>query len=189
MRVAYPTTPAQYFHLLRRQALAVPVRPLVVMTPKSLLRHPEATSLVSELVQGRFQSVMDDSRAPGDANEVRRVVLCSGKVYYDLSLAPERKELRHLAIVRLEELYPFPEEELSQVLGRYPNVEEVVWAQEEPMNMGALAYIGARIRSVVSRGIALRHVARPERASPAEGRTKRHRMFQDRIVSDALGLA
>jgi 2-oxoglutarate dehydrogenase E1 component len=188
MRVAYPTTPAQYFHLLRRQALAEPLRPLVVMTPKSLLRHPEATSLVSELSEGRFRSVMDDTRAPGDSSEVRRVVLCSGKVYYDLSLAPERKDLRHLAIVRLEELYPFPEEELGQVLARYPNVEEVVWAQEEPVNMGALAYIGARIRTVVPREIALRHVARPERASPAEGRTKRHRMFQDRIVSDALGL-
>jgi 2-oxoglutarate dehydrogenase E1 component len=158
------------------------------MTPKSLLRHPEATSLVSELAEGTFQPVMDDTRRPGRPDDVRRVILCSGKVYYDLSLAPERKDLGHVAVVRLEELYPFPEDELSGVLAGYPNVEEVVWAQEEPMNMGALAYIGARIRSVVSREIALRHVARPERASPAEGRTKRHRTFQDRIVSDALGL-
>ena len=189
MRVAYPTTPAQYFHLLRRQALTVPLRPLIVMTPKSLLRHPEATSLVSELVDGRFQSVLDDTRLAGDPSEVRRVVLCSGKVYYDLSLAPERKDLGHVAVVRLEGLYPFPDGELGGVLAGYPNVEEVVWAQEEPMNMGALGYVGARIRSVVPREIALRHVARPERASPAEGRTKRHRTFQEQIVRDALGLS
>jgi 2-oxoglutarate dehydrogenase E1 component len=189
IRVAYPTTPAQYFHLLRRQALAVPLRPLVVMTPKSLLRHPEATSLVSELMEGWFQPVLDDTRLPGDPAEVRRVILCSGKVYYDLSLAPQRKDLRHIAVVRLEEIYPFPEAELGRVLARYANVEEVVWAQEEPMNMGALAFIGAHIRSVVPREIALRHVARPERASPAEGRTKNHRRFQDHIIGDALGLA
>ena len=117
------------------------------------------------------------------------MVLCSGKVYYDVSLVPDRKGLRNVAVVRLEELYPFPENELTGVLARYPNVEEVVWTQEEPMNMGALAYIGARIRQVVSRDIALKHVSRPERASPAEGRTKRHRMFQEQIVRDALGLA
>jgi 2-oxoglutarate dehydrogenase E1 component len=189
LRVAYPTTPAQYFHLLRRQALGATQRPLVVMTPKSLLRHPAATSRVEELAEGRFRPVLRDAHAPGGPADVRRLILCSGKLYYDLSLAPERADLDRIAIGRVEELYPFPADELRELVGSYEGLEEVLWAQEEPMNMGALGYIGPRLRSVVPREIPLRHVARPERASPAEGKHKKHRRAQERIVRDVLDLS
>ena len=187
MRVAYPTTPAQYFHLLRRQGLGVPKRPLVVMTPKSLLRHPRATSPVEELTRGGFQPVLADPVVESE-EEVTRLVLCSGKVYYDLLTAEGRDELEHVAVGRIEELYPFPASELEALVARYPNLEEVVWTQEEPRNMGALLYIGPRLRSAVPREIPLRHVSRPERASPAEGRARSHEAKQKKIVAEALGL-
>ncbi|MEX2527691.1 MAG: 2-oxoglutarate dehydrogenase E1 component [Gemmatimonadota bacterium] len=189
LRVAYPTTPAQYFHLLRRQALASPARPLVVMTPKSLLRHPMASSPVSELTRGSFRRLLPDPRIRERESEVRRLVLCSGKLYYDL-LATAQKEdgAQGVALGRVEELYPFPAEELEVHVGRLSALEEVIWAQEEPRNMGALSYIGPRLRAVVPRNIPLRYVARPERSSPAEGRAKAHAAEQDRLVREALGL-
>ncbi len=187
MRVAYPTTPAQYFHLLRRQAHADRERPLVVMTPKSLLRHPRATSPVSDLTEGSFRTVLDDpTREEGAEEEVRRLVLCSGKLYYDLEGSDLREETADTAVARVEELYPFPAEALERIVGRFPSLDEVIWAQEEPRNMGALAYIGPRLRSVVPRKIRMRHVSRPDRASPAEGSAKVHRMTQERIVREAL---
>jgi 2-oxoglutarate dehydrogenase E1 component len=186
IRVAYPSTPAQYFHLLRRQALGEPRRPLVVMTPKSLLRHPRASSRVSELVDGAFQPVLSDETAEGREGEVTRLILCSGKVYYDLVTAEGRGELTNLAICRLEQLYPFPAERLEEVVGRYPDLEEVVWTQEEPRNMGALTYVGPRLRAAIPRTIPLRYVARPERASPAEGRARSHEAKQAKLVRDAL---
>ncbi len=189
LRVMYPTTPAQYFHLLRRQALGSPVRPMVIMTPKSLLRHPRATSIVSELVHGQFQPVLPDPDPPGEIGEVTRLVLCSGKIYYDLASVEERKDLGHVAIGRIERLYSFPEDELRQFVELHSTLEEVVWAQEEPQNMGALGYIGPRLRSAIPREIPLRHVARSARASPAEGRHRRHRASQERIVREALGLS
>ncbi len=188
MHVAYPTTPAQYFHLLRRQALGTPALPMVIMTPKSLLRHPRANSLVGELVESGFEAVLPDSEAPGRHEEITRLVLCSGKVYYDLSTAPGRGELTHVSIGRIEQLYAFPSEEVGKLVGDYPNLEEVVWAQEEPLNMGALGYIGPQLRRVIPREISLRPVARPERASPAEGRHRNHKSEQERIIRDALGL-
>jgi 2-oxoglutarate dehydrogenase E1 component len=188
MRVAYPTTPAQYFHLLRRQALATPKRPLVVMTPKSLLRHPRAASAVRELVDGTFRPVLADPTVSGREGEVTRLLLCSGKVYYDLLTHEKRGELAHIAVGRVEELYPFPSRPLEELVTRYPNVTEVVWVQEEPRNMGALTYIGPLLRGVVPRKIPLRHVSRSERASPAEGRAKSHEAKQARIVREALGL-
>ena len=189
MRVTYPTTPAQYFHLLRRQALGTPARPMVIMTPKSLLRHPRATSPLSEFVEGSFRPVLPDAEAMGEAHEVTRLVLCSGKLYYDLVGEEGRRELGHVTIARIEQLYGFPEDELQQLVDGYPNLEEVVWAQEEPRNMGALGYVGPRLRSVVPREIPLRHVARPERASPAEGRHRNHRTTQDQIIREALGIS
>jgi len=186
MRVAYPTTPAQYFHLLRRQALGVPRRPLVVMTPKSLLRHPRATSPVSELIEGGFQPVLADPVTETRDEEITRLVLCSGKVYYDLLTSEGRDELTHVSVARLEELYPFPAGELEELVGRYPNLEEVVWTQEEPRNMGGLTFVGPRLRAAVPRSIPLRYVARPERASPAEGRASAHEAKQGKIVRDTL---
>ena len=189
MRVAYPTTPAQYFHLLRRQALSAQARPLVVMTPKSLLRHPRATSTLEELATGTFNRVLPDSAAAARVEEITRLVLCSGKIYYDLETHPKRGDQIHVALARVEELYPFPKEELESLVASFPKLEEIVWVQEEPMNQGALSYIGPRLRGVVPRKIPLRYVARPDRASPAEGKTKDHTAEQNRIVEEALGVS
>ena len=188
MRVVYPSTPAQYFHMLRRQAHARPERPLIVMTPKSLLRLPAASSSVAELVNGRFHPVLDDPDTEGRRDEITRLVLCSGKVYYDIQSGEGREAVTSVAVGRVEQLYPFPADDVAEVVARYPNLREVVWVQEEPRNMGALTYIGPRLRGAVPREIALRHVSRPERASPAEGKPKAHREEQARIVAEALGL-
>jgi 2-oxoglutarate dehydrogenase E1 component len=187
MRLTYPTTPAQYFHLLRRQALRRPERPMIVMTPKSLLRLPEASSTVAELTEGGFRHVIADPTVEEPA-EVTRLVLCSGKVYYDLQSHARRKDAPHVAVGRLELLYPFPGPALEEMIALYPKLQEVVWAQEEPRNMGALTFIGPRLRAVVPRKVALSHASRPERASPAEGKASRHGKQQDALVLDALGL-
>ena len=189
MRVVYPTTPAQYFHLLRLQAFSEPERPLIVMSPKSLLRHPKATSPVRDLAEGGFRKVIDDPaiEGPEDAELVRRLVLCSGKVYYDLTGAEERAEAKDAAVVRVESLYPFPDEEIRALEDRYPNLETVIWTQEEPMNMGALTYMLPRLQDVLPDGVRLRHLSRPERASPAEGSPRNHAKAQRHIVAKALG--
>ena len=189
MRVASPTTPAQYFHLLRRQALYPEARPLVVLTPKSLLRHPRATSPLADLAEGEFYPVLGDPAADARFNEITRLVLCTGKVYYDLETHPEREAMKHVAVARLEQLYPFPGEALEALVGSYPGLEEIVWVQEEPMNQGALTFIGPRLRSVVPRRLPMHHVARPGRASPAEGKNKDHMKEQKRIVEEGLGVA
>jgi 2-oxoglutarate dehydrogenase E1 component len=185
MRVVSPTTPAQYYHLLRRQAHVRPERPLVVMTPKSLLRHPKATSTVSDLVDGSFQLVLDDPSV-AEAEAVTRLLLCSGKLYYDLAGSELREDRPDVAVVRVEELYPFPGTEVEELLARYPSVREVVWSQEEPRNMGALSYVGPRLRAVVPRELKLSHVARPERASPAEGKHIDHVVEQARVIRESL---
>jgi len=179
MRVTYPTTPAQYFHMLRRQALRRPERPMIVMTPKSLLRHPKATSTMSELTEGGFKHVLD---------QITRLVLCSGKVYYDIQGHSRRAGLPHVAVARVELLYPFPTEALTALLGRFPNLKEVVWAQEEPRNMGGLTFVGPRLRAVVPRKIPLAYAARPERASPAEGKASNHAAAQEAVILEALGI-
>jgi len=186
MRVAYPTTPAQYFHLLRRQARAKPERPLVVMTPKSLLRLPAASSEARELAEGRFQPVLDDPTAAERRAQVRRLLLCAGKIYYDLQGHELRDETHHVAVGRIEELYPFPNAALEALVTGYPKLQEVVWVQEEPRNMGALTFVGPRLRAVAPRQLPLRYVARPERASTAEGKSSAHVKEQDRIVREAL---
>ena len=188
IRVAYATTPAQYFHLLRRQALSPVVRPLVVMTPKSLLRHPRATSPLAELAEGEFYPVLGDPSADARYEEITRLVLCTGKIYYDLEMFPDREAQTHVAVARVEELYPFPGEAIEALVGSFPKLQEIAWVQEEPMNQGALSYIGPRLRSVVPRKIPLRHVARPDRASPAEGKNKDHVKEQKRIVEEGLGM-
>jgi 2-oxoglutarate dehydrogenase E1 component len=187
MRVVYPTTPAQHFHLLRRQALWRPSRPMIVMTPKSLLRLPAASSTTADLVDGRFRPVLDDPSVDS-RDSIRRLVLCTGKVYYDLQGHRRRDEAEGVAVARIEELYPFPTGDLEELVGSFPGLTEVVWAQEEPRNMGALTFVGPRLRAVVPREIPLRYVARPERASPAEGKASDHAREQQRIVLESLGL-
>ena len=189
MKVAYPSTPAQYFHLLRRQALCPQPRPLILLTPKSLLRHPRATSARSELSDAAFRPVLDDPSVFGRQEQVTRLVLCSGKVYYDLITHPDRDSLSHVAVARVEELYPFPAVELEELVSSFPRLERVIWAQEEPTNQGALSYIGPRLRTVVPRKVPLKPVARPDRASPSEGKASDHLKEQRRIVEEALGLA
>ncbi|MDP2959776.1 MAG: hypothetical protein Q8N53_25455, partial [Longimicrobiales bacterium] len=187
MRVTHPTTPAQFFHLLRRQALRRPERPMVVMTPKSLLRHPMATSTVQEFTSGTFRHVLDDPTVP-DPESIERLVLCSGKVFYDIQGHARRAEAATTAVARLELLYPFPAEALTEVVDRYRNLKEVVWSQEEPRNMGGLTFVGPRLRAVVPRKLPLAYVARPDRASPAEGKLKDHGVQQEKLVLEALGL-
>ncbi len=187
LRVANCTTAAQYFHLLRRQAalLKIAPRPLIVLTPKSLLRHPKAASPLVDLAQGAFMPVLDDLAALERATEITRLILCSGKVYVDLITSPQWEQSRHVAIVRLEQLYPFPEEELRQVIERYRDAHEVVWVQEEPKNMGAWAFVAPRLLPLLGERT-LRYIGRPERASPAEGLAELHEQEQARIVSEAF---
>ena len=185
IRVVYPTTPAQYFHLLRRQARHADLRPLVVMTPKSLLRLPQAASSLAELTRGAFASVLDDP-AVASPDAVRRVILCSGKLYYDLVTSPQRAQQADLAIVRCERLYPFPTDDLGTVLARYPGVERVAWVQEEPRNMGARKFVLPKIRHLVPFRIPLGDISRPERSRPAEGYPAAHHVEQARIVREAL---
>jgi 2-oxoglutarate dehydrogenase E1 component len=187
IRVANCTTPAQYFHLLRRQARHAELRPLIVFTPKSLLRLPAATSRLEELARGRFHPVLDDDAAAGRRERVTRLVLCSGKVYYDLLAASARGAAEHAAIARVELLYPFPAVELADLAARYPNLAEVVWVQEEPRNMGARKFLVPKIRDLVGPAVTMREVSRPERASPAEGYPAAHAAEQARIVAQAFG--
>jgi 2-oxoglutarate dehydrogenase E1 component len=189
IRVVYPTTPAQYFHLLRRQARHADARPLVVMTPKSLLRLPAAASRPSELASGAFRSVLDDQRFadhPKAAAKVRRLLLCSGKIYYDLIGSDLFADARDVAVVRVERLYPFPAEELQPVLDRYSKIESFAWVQEEPRNMGARKFVLPRLRHLVPYHIPLGDISRPERSRPAEGYPTAHAVEQARIVREGL---
>ncbi|MGH2357041.1 MAG: multifunctional oxoglutarate decarboxylase/oxoglutarate dehydrogenase thiamine pyrophosphate-binding subunit/dihydrolipoyllysine-residue succinyltransferase subunit, partial [Candidatus Limnocylindria bacterium] len=189
IRVIYPTTPAQYFHLLRRQARHQAMRPMVVMSPKSLLRLPQALSRLSDLTDGAFSSVLDDPRFATDdaaAGTVRRLIVCSGKIYYDLALSELRDAAADVAIVRAERLYPFPREELGAVIERYPNIESFAWVQEEPRNMGARKFVLPQLRHLVPYQIPLGDVSRPERSRPAEGYPSAHQAEQARIVREAL---
>ncbi len=186
IRVANCSTPAQYFHLLRRQARHPEMRPLIVMTPKSLLRHPEASSRPSELTAGRFHPVLDDAGLPGGTDDVTRLVLCSGKIFYEVIASERRAAARHVAIARIELLYPFPEGHVVTLLQRYPNVREVVWLQEEPMNMGARKWVIPQLVAMVAPDVTVRYISRQERSSPAEGYPAAHRAEQARLVRDAL---
>ncbi len=159
------------------------------MTPKSLLRLPQAAARPSELTDGAFHAVLDDPRFASDgaaAASVKRVVLCSGKVYYDLVLSDEREAASDLAIVRVESLYPFPTDELRPILARYSGLEKLSWVQEEPRNMGARKFVMPRIRHLVPYQIPLGDVSRPERSRPAEGYPAAHAAEQARIVREAL---
>ncbi len=187
MRVANLTTPAQYFHLLRRQALIAKQRPLVIMTPKSLLRLPQASNTVADLAESsRFEPVLAE---PGVAEQaVTRLVLCTGKIYYDLVGHSERQGNERVAVGRVELLYPFPERNIKELMGRYPQLEEVVWVQEEPRNMGARAHMFPRLMQIMPEGIRFGFIGRPERASPGEGYPAAHMTEQSRIARTSLDL-
>ena len=182
LRVAYPTTPAQYFHILRRQS-KLPQRPLVLMQPKSLLRLAQAASTVKDLSEGSFRPLIDDLSGASKRETVKRLIFCTGKVYYDILAAgiPES-----VAVVRVEELYPWPHEEVARVVDLYPQIDEVAWVQEEPKNMGAWTFVAPRLRVSTGNALVIRYYGRPERASPAEGYSATHAEEQTRIVTDAL---
>ncbi len=182
IRVAMLSTPAQYFHLLRDQALRTDRRPLIILTPKSLLRLPAATSPLDDLVHGGFDSVLDDPSA--DPDQVHRLVLCAGKLYYDLAAAPRPTGV---ALARVELLYPLPVADLRTLFDRYGGLTELVWAQEEPYNMGARKFILPQLSALVSAEVRVTSVSRPDRASPAEGRLAGHRAEQVHLVDTALG--
>jgi 2-oxoglutarate dehydrogenase E1 component len=187
MRVSYPSTPASFFHLLRWQGRESIEKPMVVFTPKSLLRHPRCVSSLEELTDGRFEAVIDDAAA--DPSRVRRVVLTSGKLYYDLLKGREDKKADHVALVRVEQLYPVPSAELASLLARYSPQAELVWAQEEPRNMGAWRFLREWFQEgVVADGgrRVPRYLGRPASASPAPGSHKAHVLEQEHIVSEAL---
>jgi multifunctional 2-oxoglutarate metabolism enzyme len=186
IRVANLTTPAQYFHLLRRQARVAKQRPLVIMTPKSLLRLPQATSRIEHLSDSRFFPVLPEPRI--DEAKVTRLALCSGKIYYDLKGHATRENNESVAITRVELLYPFPQRQILDEVARYPNLREVAWVQEEPRNMGARTHMSPRLLQILPSSLAFGYVGRPERASPGEGYPAAHTMEQNRIIRTALDL-
>ena len=187
MRVANCTTAAQYFHLLRRQAalLTIDPLPLVVLTPKSLLRHPRVSSRPIDLAEGRWQPVIDDEERARSAKDVHRLIFCSGKIGIDLLTNPQRESSPHVAICRVEQVYPLPVSELVETIERYPGVEEVVWVQEEPENMGAWEFVRSPLESLAgSRRLSV--VARPRSSSPAEGSAAHHARVQEQLLAAAF---
>ena len=191
MLVCNATTPAQYFHMLRRQMYGGHDRrgmrkPLIVFTPKSLLRHPRAVSTLHDFTSAGFSEILGDSLV-ADNNRISRVVFCSGKIYYDLLAAREERKADHVALIRVEQLYPFAADQARDILARYPMTAEVVWAQEEPRNMGPWHFLRDAIQPLLEDSRReLRYVGRPESASPATGSGKRHQQEQAEIVNDAM---
>ena len=185
MQVCVPTTPAQMFHLLRRQMLRDVRKPLIVMTPKSLLRHKLAVSTLDELESGSFQLMIGDTTAK-DAKKVRRVVLCSGKVYYDLIEEAGKRRLEDVAIVRVEQLYPFPRDEVKAELAKYPSAQEVVWCQEEPQNQGAWYQIKHHLAASIADEHSLHYAGRVRSPAPACGHLNTHIIEQNALVDQAL---
>ena len=188
MQVLVPSTPAQAYHMFRRQMLRPVRRPMIVMTPKSLLRHKLATSTLEDLSEGHFRSVIDEIDEI-DADKVERLVFCSGKVYYDLLQARREAEIDTVALVRLEQLYPFPYDEMQAAIASYPNATSIVWCQEEPRNQGAWRSNRHRIERVLPKDVDdVEFAGRPSSASPASGYMSQHLLEQKRLVQEALGL-
>jgi 2-oxoglutarate dehydrogenase E1 component len=185
-RVAQPTTPAQYFHLLRDQAFLPTPRPLIVMTPKSLLRLPQATSTVQDITGGKFEPVLVDAEATRGRGAVDRVLFCTGRVFYALEGARKTRVAHHTAIVRLEQLYPFPEEEIAQALHTFASARDFAWVQDEPENMGAWRFVAPLLRKLLPRGASLRACTRPESPSPATGYLKHHEEQEAALIAAAF---
>jgi 2-oxoglutarate dehydrogenase E1 component len=188
MRIANCTTAAQYFHLLRRQALLLKTDPLplVVLTPKSLLRHALTASAPRELAEGRFRHVIDDETAAAQAATVRRLVMCSGKIYVDLVSSDQRKAQTDVAIARVEQLYPFPIDQIRELLERYPRVHDVCWVQEEPENMGAWDFVRPLLDQLIDGRWPLKYIGRVRNSSPSEGSAAWHAANQRLIVEQAF---
>ncbi len=185
MRIANPSTAAQYFHLLRRQALIKKPRPLIVFTPKGQLRQPAAAATVDQLTDEHFHFILDDPRAQERREKVERMVLCSGRIYYDIDAAAARESSDKVAVVRVELLYPFPRSQIEALIKSYPNLREVVWVQEEPKNMGAWSVMSRRLPEITG-DLDVSYIGRQERASPSEGYSVAHGREQERIVLTAL---
>ncbi len=186
IRIANPSTAAQYFHLLRRQALIRKPRPMIVFTPKGLLRLDRAAASLDQLTGGQFHFILDDPTAAERREKVERLVLCTGKVYWDIDASERREAAENVAIARVELLYPFAKEQLSELIGSYPNLKEIVWTQEEPRNMGCWKVMSRRLPDLMPDGVELGYVGRPTRASPGEGYSVAHAREQERIVLTAL---
>ncbi|HLG97466.1 MAG TPA: multifunctional oxoglutarate decarboxylase/oxoglutarate dehydrogenase thiamine pyrophosphate-binding subunit/dihydrolipoyllysine-residue succinyltransferase subunit [Bryobacteraceae bacterium] len=191
IQVVNASTPAQYFHVLRRQMHGGHDRrgvrkPLIIFSPKRMLRHPKAVSVLDELTSGAFREVIDDASA--DPAQVTRVIICSGQVYYDLLAARDERKAQHVAIARLEQIYPFPEDQLRAVISRYPRTADVVWGQEEPRNMGAWRFVQEQLQPVLdASGRSLLYAGRPPSASPSAGSLKRHQQEQAELIEEAFG--
>jgi 2-oxoglutarate dehydrogenase E1 component len=185
MQVCVPSTPAQVFHLLRRQMIRLFRKPLIVITPKSLLRHKEAVSTLEDLATGRFCNVIGEADAL-DAKKVKRVVVCSGKVYYELLAARRERKIADIAIIRLEQQYPFPHDEYKAEVAKFPNAKEVVWCQEEPQNQGAWYRLNFYLRADLDPKKALYYAGRPVSASPAVGYAARHNAEQRALIDEAF---
>jgi 2-oxoglutarate dehydrogenase E1 component len=186
IRIANPTTAAQYFHLLRRQALIRKPRPLVVFTPKGLLRLDRATATPQQLTEEHFHFILDDPTAAERREKVERLVLCTGKVYFDLDASERREAAESVAIARVELLFPFAKDQLTELIASYPNLKEVTWVQEEPRNMGCWKVMSRRLPDILPEGVELGYIGRPTRASPGEGYSAAHAKEQERIVLTAL---
>jgi 2-oxoglutarate decarboxylase len=186
IRIAYPTTAAQYFHLLRRQALIRKPRPLIVFTPKGLLRLDGAASSLEELTEGELHFILDDPKARDRHEQVERLVLCTGKLYYDIDASERREAAENVAIARVEMLYPFAKEQLEALIASYPNLKEIAWVQEEPRNMGAWKVMSRRLPGLLPEGVELTYIGRQGRASTGEGYSGAHMLEQERIVLTAL---
>jgi 2-oxoglutarate dehydrogenase E1 component len=187
MRIAYPTTAAQYFHLLRRQAalLKTDPLPLIVLTPKGLLRHPLVSSRAVDLAEGGWQPVIDDPQKMDTPEEVRRLILCSGRISVDLVSSEHYSAAKDLAIARIEQLHPFPYEEVKSLVERYPGLEQVTWVQEEPRNMGAWEDIRPRLGEILQDRLPLYYVGRPPSSSPAEGSFTWYQANQQSLIEQA----
>jgi 2-oxoglutarate dehydrogenase E1 component len=193
MQVVNCTTPANFFHVLRRQLHRKFRKPLVVMTPKSLLRHKLAISKLSDMEKGTsFQRVIAETQGLVDDKKIKRLVFTSGKVYYDLFEEREKQGIKDIALVRVEQYYPFAGREIAEELKRYKNAE-VVWCQEEPQNMGAWQFIAPKIGNLLDaagrKDVRIQYAGRPEAASPAAGYLKIHEREQKKLIADALGIA
>jgi 2-oxoglutarate decarboxylase len=186
IRIANPSTAAQYFHLLRRQALIKKARPLIIFTPKGLLRLDRASSTMEDLTNGEFRHILDDPKVEGRRDKVERLVLCTGKIYHDIDGNDRRDLAENVAIARVEMLYPFAKTRLEEVIAGYPNLKEIAWVQEEPRNMGAWKVMSRRFPQVLPDGIDLTYIGRPGRASPGEGYAAAHALEQERIALTAL---
>ena len=187
IQVCVPSSPSQIFHLLRRQVVRKMRTPLIVISPKSLLRNPEAVSSLDELTDGHFKCVIDDEI--DDLKSITKVVMCSGKVFYDLSKKRNDKEIKNIAIIRIEQLYPFPYDDLEEILTKYENANEFIWCQEEPLNQGAWFSHRHRIQRVLDRlgeSNEVNLVSRPAAAAPAVGLMKLHLQQQEDLINEAI---